>query len=347
MDNEIFESILKITEKQDSDEFSLSIVATLAEIIPDSVVALFEYCQFTTPPYQCITSLSIEQQDSDKLRYLWDIKLPASSHQYIRDHYQALTHLTEYQTNDDRYHVFIPIDIEGKVVFGLEISSLRSFREKLEVLVAITKVCQNFYAILSYSERDSLTGLYNRRTYDNKLNSLLKNQQSSQLHHYHPELEQETRLLLPNSTTWLAIFDIDFFKKINDKFGHAYGDEVLLTLSQFMQQSFRNNDLLFRYGGEEFVLILEPVPFEQAVQVLNNFKTAVAQYKFPMVGHITISCGFAKISKKDHPKTVFDCADKALYYAKEHGRNSVYNYELLLEQGQIQHGIEEGDIELF
>ncbi len=347
MDNEIFESIIKITKKQDSDEFSISIVTTLAEIIPNSVVAFFKYCPYAVVPYRCISTLMVEKTHDTQLDYHWDARLPASSWQYIQENYQLLTRLSEYQTQDDRYHVFIPIDIEAKIAYGIEISAMHSFKDKLEVLIAITKVCQNFYAILAFSEKDTLTGLYNRRTYDNKLSTLLKNQKHMQLHNLDLESQQESRVLSADASTWIAIFDIDFFKKVNDKFGHIYGDEVLLLLAQLMQQSFRKNDLLFRFGGEEFVLVLEPISFEQAKQVLDKFRSSVAQHVFPMVGRITVSCGFAKIAPNDHAKAIFDNADKALYYAKEHGRNRVCSYEVLLKQQLIQPEVAEGDIELF
>ena len=120
--------------------------------------------------------------------------------------------------------------------------------DKKETLIAITKVCQNFYTILAYSENDTLTGLKNRRTYDQKLNSLLNEQTENRLKNM--RTENETRSQSINAKTWLAVIDIDHFKRVNDKFGHAYGDEVLLVLAQIMQKSFRVNDLLFRFGGE-------------------------------------------------------------------------------------------------
>ncbi|WP_206484080.1 GGDEF domain-containing protein [Thalassotalea sp. G2M2-11] len=349
MYEEVFESIIKITKKQDSDEFSVSVVATIAEIIPKSIVALFRYSAFAEVGYQCVTSLTIDKSNKKGEQYQWEVDLPSSSLQYIDEYQKSLTQLTEFSTDDGRYHVFIPIEIDGKIVYGIEISSPKNFKKKLDMLSAITKVCNNFYTILSFSEVDSLTGLYNRRTYDNKLNSLLKNQQATQQGSEHQgRMEDENARLVTHEThSWLAIIDIDLFKKVNDKYGHLYGDEVLLSLSQLMQKSFRKNDLLFRFGGEEFVIILEPISFEQAENVLVKFKDIVEGHPFPMVERITISCGFAKISEKDHPKTVFDNADKALYYAKESGRNRVCSYETLVKMSLISDNAEEGEIELF
>ncbi len=347
MYDKVFESIIEITKNQDSDEFSLSIVATIAEIIPEATVALCKYDVFSDFPFQCITSLSIELDDQGHRQYHWGKTLLNSSTDYIKTlNIESLT-LNSYQTKDGRYHAFIPIEIENKLAYGIEISSQKCFEQQLDVLVAITKVCQNFYAVLACSEKDSLTGLYNRRTYDSKLNTLLKSQRSNQAENKAVDNEGESRFISHQSHTWLAIFDIDFFKKINDRFGHLYGDEVLLMLSQMMQKSFRQNDLLFRFGGEEFIVIFEPISQEQAEKKLNDFREMLAQHEFPILGHITVSCGFAKIHEHDHPKTVFDNADKALYYAKEHGRNRVCCFETLNELGLVDTHIEEGDIELF
>lgn len=143
------------------------------------------------------------------------------------------------------------------------------------------------------------------------------------------------------------MLDIDHFKAVNDTFGHLYGDEVILLISQRMKECFRNSDLLFRFGGEEFVVVLEPVPAEQAYTILNNFSKKISDHSFPQVGTVTISIGYAMIRERDYPPTILDLADKALYYAKEHSRNCVYNYESLVADGDIQDQKKSGTIDLF
>jgi len=345
MDDKVFDSIVEITKHQDSDEFGLSIVAAIAEIVPHSTVALIKYFKYPSLHYDVITTLSIQRSLDGTKQYLWNNKLSAMVKHYIDQNFSKLSELTVIQIKDDLHNNFIPIYIENEIAFAINICSTKSFTSDRNTILAVIKVCQNFYSILACSEKDSLTGLLNRRTYDQKLNILLKKQYSYQ--HGDSYVGDELRVHQTNSFTWLAIIDIDFFKKVNDKFGHVYGDEVLLLLSQLMLRAFRHNDLLFRFGGEEFVLIFEPIQKEQAELILDKFRIMVEKYLFPMVGHITISCGYAKISEKDHPKTVFDNADKALYYAKEHGRNCVCNYETLLQDNLINSTLEEGGIELF
>lgn len=345
MSKTVLDSIIEITNNRDSDEFGISIVATIAELIPSCSVCLFQYNEFPFASYKSIVTLSVKKDDEGIKQFQWNIDVPQDTHEYLDKNIDHLLKLTVYQSSQGVHHVFIPILIEGKIEYAIDISSEERFSNKLDSILAITKVCENFYAILAHSEKDSLTGLFNRRTYDLKLNQLIKKQYYNKK--YGESIENEKREKGKAGATWLAVIDIDLFKQVNDKFGHIYGDEVLLTLSQLMNHSFRQNDLLFRFGGEEFVIILEPISDNDVVKLLESFRAKVSQHKFPMVGKITVSIGFAKVADSVHPKSIFDNADKALYYAKEAGRNKVCNYEQLVASGDIFEHEEEGDIELF
>lgn len=192
----------------------------------------------------------------------------------------------------------------------------------------------NQYAeLIIENERDALTGLLNRKTFDQCVSKIL-------LSDYKPEF----RFPLHH---YLVIFDIDFFKKINDSYGHLIGDEVLILLSRLMQDSFREGDLLFRFGGEEFVGVFSCASEDDIAHLLSRFQDALATYLFPQVGHVTISIGCAKMAVNVLPNTVLEHADEALYYAKEHGRNQICYYETLLQQGALKPTELSGEIELF
>ncbi|MCJ8271126.1 MAG: GGDEF domain-containing protein, partial [Psychrosphaera sp.] len=113
----------------------------------------------------------------------------------------------------------------------------------LTMLSAIGCIFSNFLALLDAGERDALTSLYNRRMFDTRLSSLVR----STVNEAHIEGGRRARKSDP--TNFLGIIDIDFFKRVNDDFGHLFGDEVLLWMAQHMRQCFRNEDSLFRYGG--------------------------------------------------------------------------------------------------
>ena len=190
--------------------------------------------------------------------------------------------------------------------------------------------------LLRNKDTDSLTGLFNRQSFDSKLAKL------------HANLDSENRSDDEPSHFCFALIDIDFFKKVNDKYGHVYGDEVLLLFSNLMKETFRDADMLFRYGGEEFAVLLHNISLEQANSVLNRFRTNIENFNFPMDNKVTASIGSCEFSNQVPLSVIVGRADKALYYSKENGRNLVSSFEKLLANNQIKDIIiDEGDIELF
>ena len=145
---------------------------------------------------------------------------------------------------------------------------------------------------------------------------------------------------------WLAVVDIDHFKQVNDRFGHLYGDEVLILVANILRSSFRSHDRIFRFGGEEFVVLLRNTTLSKAHKVFNRFREAVQEYHFPQVGNVTVSLGFVGTSRGS-PVEILGQADQALYYAKEHGRNQVRFYEDLVATGALATKVANDDVELF
>lgn len=221
--------------------------------------------------------------------------------------------------------------------------------QELGLAGALIGIFCNCLSLLQYSERDTLTGLLNRKTFDEhlfKILSKLSNEgdaDSGALHlprrrQAHPEV----------SDHWLGLIDIDHFKRINDNFGHLIGDEVLVMVANKMRLAFRDEDKLFRFGGEEFVVLLKPTEFCHAQATFNRFRERMENYDFPQVGRITVSIGFAHIGLKDTASAVMDNADRALYWAKSHGRNQVFCHEQLVAEGHLQpHALLSNDVELF
>jgi len=122
----------------------------------------------------------------------------------------------------------------------------------------------------------------------------------------------------------LVVWDIDFFKKVNDIYGHKAGDKVLKTVAQLLNQRIRETDFLARYGGEEFVMLLPGTQQDECLQLVNELRQQVADCGFHYHGEavtITVSCGISSFREGDSLDSVFDRADRALYKAKENGRN--------------------------
>lgn len=206
-----------------------------------------------------------------------------------------------------------------------------------DVITLLLKIYQNFTGLISDNERDTLTGLLNRKTFDHKINKLLgKAQEVAKLNND-----------LADQVHFLAIFDIDHFKRVNDEFGHLIGDEVLLLFSQLMTQAFRSSDLIFRFGGEEFVGVFECSSRDDIPNILDRFREKVGQFNFPQVGKVTVSTGYTEVFAYALPSQLIDRADLALYFAKNNGRNKVCFYEQLIADGALQENKIEGDIEIF
>ncbi|WP_291328885.1 sensor domain-containing diguanylate cyclase [Desulfovibrio sp. UCD-KL4C] len=121
----------------------------------------------------------------------------------------------------------------------------------------------------------------------------------------------------------IAIFDIDFFKTVNDTYGHGVGDEVLKIFSQFVCRRIRKADIFARIGGEEFVLVMSDTPIESAELLLNEIREAVSEKLFPHGGKITVSAGVTDYSGEEQLDQLLEGADIALYKAKKNGRNQV------------------------
>lgn len=167
-----------------------------------------------------------------------------------------------------------------------------------------------FHRVKTLAERDGLTGLFNRREFFRQAERL------------HREAQQE------NTKLSVIMFDVDHFKKFNDRYGHAVGDDVLRLVAQVSSQALRTNDLLGRYGGEEFVVLLPGAQAEAALGVAERLRaaiehTALQSQEFGAL-IVTISVGVAVRDGADETLTqLLSEADKALYVSKQRGRNCV------------------------
>lgn len=246
---------------------------------------------------------------------------------------------------DGRHLLWLPIWIDDVAGTCIEIIKATPYSSAtLDVIHGVVSVYRNFQNLLDYSERDSLTGLLNRKTFDDQLARML---QANSAPDAHPSTALQERRHLQEieaeiETQWLAVIDIDHFKLVNDRFGHLYGDEVLILIANLLQSSFRAQDRVFRFGGEEFVVLLRSCTLINASRIIDRFRTNVAAHHFPQVGAVTISSGFASISPGDAPVTILGRADQALYYAKSHGRNQTCHYDQLVSSGLLQQ-IESGN----
>lgn len=228
--------------------------------------------------------------------------------------------------------MWVPIWIGEQVASCLEIVRTAPFtQDVVHMIDGIVGVYRNFHNLLDYSERDSLTGLLNRKTFDDQLARMLQAAPEPPL-----PGQPERRNAAASQEQWLAVIDVDHFKLVNDRFGHLYGDEVLILIANMLQSSFRSHDRVFRFGGEEFVVLLRSTTVDNAGRIIDRFRKLVEAHEFPQVGKVTVSVGFTSIKAYESPVVTLGHADQALYFAKTNGRNQVCHYDQLVADGLLQ-----------
>ena len=252
------------------------------------------------------------------------------------------------QTN--KLQTTLPVITNTSRCFGVvEIKGALLSVEQLALAKALLDIFTNFLTILDYSETDTLTGLLNRKTFDEYLSRILTTLYAGDADRKAlPDVPVRRGMPTADQSHWLAVIDIDHFKLVNDNFGHSIGDEVLLMVAMMMKESFRGHDKLFRFGGEEFVVLLKPTSSAGALQTLERFRKAIESRSFPLVNRLTLSIGFSQIQFTDQASLVLDRADQALYWVKSFGRNQVASYETLVESGALPEKKDaDPDIEFF
>lgn len=152
---------------------------------------------------------------------------------------------------------------------------------------------------------DPMTGLYNRRSFEDSLEKEIESAEQT------------------GAKSYVTIFDIDHFKEVNDTYGHSNGDIVIKALCKMMKEKSKDMGLAFRYGGEEFVILFHDVELSKVMNIVEDIRTEFRCYYFHFMNKdgITCSCGVAEYIKGESSKAWFNRADSALYKAKESGRN--------------------------
>ena len=175
-----------------------------------------------------------------------------------------------------------------------------------EIAQAYDEIRQQTHLLMTFTEvrTDPLTGVSNRRALDESLNNLFAMKSRYQ------------------TSFSLVIVDIDHFKQVNDRHGHLYGDNVLREVALHLDDCVRETDLVARFGGEEFVLILPETDLAGACILADRVRALIAEKM-----RVTVSGGVATVVEGDTPGSILARADSALYSAKSAGRNRIFRHE--------------------
>jgi diguanylate cyclase (GGDEF)-like protein len=241
----------------------------------------------------------------------------------IFNHYSLFQYADKYYIKsklvNDKF--YITYELTLMEINGLIVTKIYNQTLIVSLFTMIFWLLLHLFNSLAYNKKlaqyDSLSRLYNRRT----LEHLSR-------HEIELNLKEQTSLSL-------LMIDIDNFKKLNDKYGHHIGDIGIKHVATIMSQSVRKIDLVGRYGGEEFVVVLPRTNIEQAVIIAEKIRKSIAQSTFSDKHSVTVSIGLTECIASTKNTTFNDLcqqADLALYKAKEDGRNRSVCYHLVDEK---------------
>jgi len=341
----ILDSVISLTQERDVRALQQGLVEALSSFTnADSAILIKQDPSNEDGLYKEISAVpeGVSDQLLDFQELEWGERLVRADHSIAEC--VSLGHpLREEYGSGFRY--LYPIKRRDIFAGVLLIYCARLSRSEQVLIHRLLAIYHNYSRVLDENERDTLTGLLNRKTFDGRISEIISDYDATS--NLDKGNGHERRHHESDEHHWLGVLDIDHFKRVNDSFGHLFGDEVLLLFAGLMRKCFRGSDLLFRYGGEEFVAVLSPTTAQEALSVFERFRQTVESHEFAQVGRITVSIGVARITAEDFPSKVVSQADQALYYAKEHGRNQVCSYRRLIEKGELEALQAEGDIELF
>ena len=188
----------------------------------------------------------------------------------------------------------------------------KKLSQKLETSTnEINALKKDLQQVTVESQRDFLTNVFNRKTFEKYADEQIASAKQS------------------GSELCLLMIDIDHFKRFNDRFGHLLGDEVLKTVAKTLINILKGQDMVARFGGEEFIVILPATPIEGAMKVAEAIRTTIASKELKRkdtgetFGTITVSMGVAKLRNDDTLPLIIKRADDALYQSKNNGRNRI------------------------
>lgn len=332
----LIDQLVNMTSIRDVDLLEVSLLKTLQGVRHTESLSLFKVAgsgkvltEISYKDERCAikqgdVQLSVELTEAFSL-------LGSQSKEEVHVQVGGLTSMVLCARISRRYNTYLVM--EGATLSGME----------LQVISTLLQFYSNFCDLLQDAQTDPLTGLANRKTFDEVFGRFQAGGYAARDEEHAIERRHHK-----SDKHWVAMVDIDHFKQINDRFGHLFGDEVLILLAQQFKRSLRVQDEVFRFGGEEFVLIVSCDSEDLVKTTMDRLRENVMKMAVPQVEHITVSIGVTQITADSFAGTLLDYADKALYHSKSSGRNRVTLFEDLVQQGLAQYEAQpEGSIDFF
>jgi diguanylate cyclase (GGDEF)-like protein len=348
----VVDHLAELTGLRDRDVLDVTLVGALRDLLRPHSAAIYRVVGEGTDR-RWMTRARLEHGDvSAQTDSLWAELAGLPALEAHADRSACLQRQEAFTVDGQPARAYFPLANEFEAVGVLELHTDAPLRaEEVRLVCSILRIYRNFQGLLDYSERDTLTGLLNRKTFDESFLRVLGRGSDAPPVGLSVPSGDGRRVSLQGAgrgTAWLGVIDIDHFKRVNDNHGHLIGDEVLLLMSRLMRATFRFHDHLFRFGGEEFVVLMRCSQESDAAGAFERLRVNVERFRFPQVGQATVSIGFAALRPADTPSAAFERADKAVYWAKQNGRNRVAHHAELVARGLVAEAAAENrDAELF
>jgi len=293
------ESIVSLLSRASVHQALVDLLSLMGQTFPLSAPAMYIWIQnFGTSIYSVLDPNNGGQKDTKRiLRDTDKIRNYSYFNVIIGGHPPVLKNRVDISVlQTDKSSVFLSINTGAHE--GI-------FKEWVKILApAIAKLIDN-EQLRDMAFRDNLTGLMNHRAFEKALNS-----------------ECERALRYGNAFS-LIMIDIDWFKNVNDRYGHQMGDIVLRSISQKIEETVRKSDLAFRYGGEEFMVIMPHTDITNAFKLADRIKEEIENMEVIPGAKITVSQGIAQYKDGLLPSDLVKKADIGLYEAKDKGKNRI------------------------
>jgi diguanylate cyclase (GGDEF)-like protein len=342
--SELVDHLAEITGYRDRDVMDVTLVSAIREMLRPCGLAIY---RSIGEPGQERWLTRARLADGDSVPTADPAWIELDDLPRLADHparHEAYLRQSVVQVAGSPHRCFFPLATDRESLGVLEIETDTPLDPTSQRLVSsVLRIYRNFLGLLDYSERDALTGLLNRKTFDDTFLKATTRPPAPA----HDEAADPRRASELGASYWLGVIDIDEFKRVNDSFGHLIGDEVLLLVARLIRSSFRVQDGLYRFGGEEFVVLMRCSGASAAAMAFERLRHNTAQYSFPQIGRITVSIGFTQVQPGDTPNGAFERADQAVYFAKGHGRNQVQSHDELVARGELVIGEKASNVELF
>lgn len=331
---QLIEHIIQISSKRDRTEVNSALVDTMEDLFAPHAFAIYRCFPGTkeTIVFRCAGRDATGRFSHNA--YLPDRRFcQPIEHDPLLLRSQTRRSLVLERLADGSDRLVFPVVAQNQPIYLIDIVLPADFPAgRRGLLMGLVEYFGHHLALLDYGEADTLTGLANRKTFEKHLFEVL-GRATDDAGPAGASRQRRRRHRAENH--WLGVCDIDHFKRVNDSHGHLAGDSALVSFSRLMRESFRYDDQLFRFGGEEFIAVLQPADRGDVQEVFERFRRAVEAHDFAGVGRITVSIGYCQLLPHDTPPAIIDRADAALYWAKQNGRNRVACYDPLVHGGQL------------